>query len=146
VLAACSNQVTERAESPTSKRAPDPVLTTVAPNGPACALNADCDGGTACTTAYPTGGGAHPAPAPPPSQCATNADCGSRARCIVTNKAAGDGCYTDGDCPQYHHCDRNYCFRMQCKTNLDCGDGFCVNRQCSARSGVCISMRIMQPA
>lgn len=169
---ACTAHVTERAESPSSKRAADPNLSGPAPQGASCATNSDCKGGTTCTTSLPTTGGAQPMPAPPPSQCATTVDCNARELCILRGdrlkvspddeavdgkQAAGttsatlgecreNGCYSDGDCPQYHRCDANYCRRMQCKANRDCGAGFCVNGQCGARSGACVSMRIMQPA
>ena len=169
----CASRVTERAESPTSKRAVDPALIGIAPHGSTCATNSDCQGGTTCTTSLPTKGGAQPMPAQPPSQCTTTADCAARELCILrapgADKASADedaangeqpastipakpgecrenGCYSDGDCPQYHRCDANYCRRMQCKANRDCGAGFCVNGQCGARSGSCVSMRIMQPA
>lgn len=150
-VASCSNVAHERPESPTSKRTPDPVLADPAPHGDRCSNDKDCAGGTVCTTSLPTTGGAQPRPMPPPPECHTDTECGARARCVggsaeTVGYCQQVACEDDAACPQYHHCQQLSCYRNACQTDGQCGNGFCVNRQCSARSGACVSMAIMQPA
>ena len=138
-----------RRESATSTRVLDPRASAAHPEGRACRRDEDCTRGDVCTLGYPTHGGAQP---PPPPSCATDQDCAAHHTCRGAapperGTCSLYECASDAACPQFHSCTpQNSCQPTRCQADADCGDGYCVHGGCSARSGNCVSARVMMPA
>jgi len=98
----------------------------------ACASNADCGTGQACTNGFcgasTTSGG----------QCVFNADCGAGQTCI--NGTCHPDCATDANCPAHDRCVGGICQAdtgpsPQCRASADCvgvhvTEDDCVNAVC----------------
>jgi hypothetical protein len=134
LVASCAR----KAPDPITTRPPDPILRLAAPVGPPCVDNDACTTpGALCVTARrrsaPGVAMVHREPTCDESRpCAAGGVC-SFGRCVPPQ------CQRDADCPQHHRCVAALCERLACVADQDCGDGYCVNRQCNARPGACES-------
>ena len=83
---------------------------------------------------------------PLPTRClpqCTAGDCGDDSQC-VGGRCEPILCSEGSECPPYTPChpgdpdaDANGCRRLDCETDADCEDGYCVNSSCYEALGTC---------